>query len=83
MKPRSRKSKKVRKEDMQVWGKPLAVRVVDGNIEQALRLFKRIVKESGNLQELKDRRYYTKPSEKRRKVVQSKKRLNKFKNNND
>tara|TARA_B100000378_G_C17845638_1_gene343227 strand:- start:33 stop:350 length:318 start_codon:yes stop_codon:yes gene_type:complete len=36
------------------------------DLMKALRRFKRIVKESGHLQEYKDRQYYQKPSEKKR-----------------
>ncbi len=35
-------------------------------LEIALRIFKRLSKENGKLQELRDRRYYEKPSAKRR-----------------
>jgi small subunit ribosomal protein S21 len=72
-------SRKIRKEDMIVWGNPNAVNVVDGNLELAIKFWKRKLKESGKLQELKDRRYYTKPSEKRRKEIEYQKRLSKFK----
>lgn len=71
--------KKVTKQDMIVWGNPNAVKVVDGNLELAIKFWKRKLKDSGKLQELKDRRYYTKPSEKRRKEIQNQIRLNKFK----
>ena len=42
------------------------VEVKDNNIEKALSLFKRKVKNSGLLKELRDREYYEKPSIKRR-----------------
>ena len=44
----------------------LAVTVRNGNLEQALRVFKRKVRKSGLIQELREREYYTKPSEKRK-----------------
>ena len=44
----------------------LVVEVRDGNLEQALRVFKRKVRKSGLIQELRDREYYEKPSEKRK-----------------
>lgn len=40
--------------------------VRNNNVEKALRLMKRKMKKNGMLQELKDRQYYQKPSEKRR-----------------
>ena len=44
----------------------LCVEVRNNNIEGALKKFKRKVKESGLMVELRDRQYYEKPSEKRR-----------------
>ena len=40
--------------------------VRNNNVEKALRLMKRKMKKNGMMQELKDRQYYQKPSEKRR-----------------
>jgi small subunit ribosomal protein S21 len=40
--------------------------VRNNNIEKALRVLKRKAKKDGLLQELKDRQYYQKPSEKKR-----------------
>jgi len=71
--------KKVTKQDMIVWGNPNAVKVVDGNLELAIKFWKRKLKDSGKLQELKDRRYHIKPSEIRRKQIQNQIRLTKFK----
>ena len=48
-------------------------------IEQALREFKRIVKESGILDEYKDRREFKKPSARRRKQHQDACRMSKLK----
>ena len=61
------RNKKVRKEQMIVPGRFRAAKVVNGNIEAALRFFKRQMKESEILQEVKDRREYIKPSARRRK----------------
>ena len=44
----------------------LSVKVYDNNIEEALRRFKRKVKDSNLLVELKDKQYYVKPSKLRR-----------------
>jgi small subunit ribosomal protein S21 len=44
----------------------LHVKVRDGQIERALKIFKNRVKESGLLLEVKERAYYTKPSMKRK-----------------
>ena len=44
----------------------LCVEVRKNNIEGALKKFKRKVKDSGLMVELRDRQYYEKPSEKRR-----------------
>ncbi len=40
----------------------VAVKVKHGNVDKAIRLFKKMVMESGHLQELFDRQYYVKPS---------------------
>lgn len=45
----------------------LSVEVSNGNIEKALKEFKRKGVESGHIQELKDNKEYTKPKTKRRK----------------
>ena len=47
----------------------IEVKVKHNNIEKALRIFKRKVKDSGILYELSERSYYTKPSLKQRKMV--------------
>ena len=44
----------------------LYVKVADGQIERALKIFKNRVKESGLLLELKEKAFYTKPSVKRK-----------------
>ncbi len=47
---------------MIVPGRFKAAKVVNGNIEAALRFFKRQVKESNVLQEVRDRQEFIKPS---------------------
>jgi small subunit ribosomal protein S21 len=42
------------------------VLVQDGNVEKALRKFKKKISDEGLLQEIQDRRFYTKPTEKRK-----------------
>ncbi len=43
-----------------------SVTVVDGNVEKALRKFKKKVQESNILNEVKDRAHYTKPTTQRK-----------------
>ena len=45
----------------------LRIEVKNNNVEWALKKFKRMVKDSGMMVELRDRQYYEKPSEARRK----------------
>ena len=66
----TKKYKKVRKEEMIVMADTELQKVVNGNLEAALKFWKRQVKESGILQEVKDRREYIKPSAVRRKQKQ-------------
>jgi small subunit ribosomal protein S21 len=42
------------------------VLVQDGNVEKALRKFKKKISDDGLLQEVQERRFYTKPTEKRK-----------------
>ena len=44
----------------------LAVRVYNNNIELALKKFKKKVKNSGLMNDLREKQYYTKPSDARR-----------------
>lgn len=62
--------KKVKREDMDIPGCATGVKVVNGNIELALKIFKRKVKDSGKLEELKARKEYIKPSAVKRKKMQ-------------
>ena len=51
--------------------KPLvSVKVIKGDINRALKKYKRRVNDSGHLLELRDRKYYTKPTTIRRKQKQ-------------
>ena len=46
----------------------IAVVVQNGNVDAALRKFKKKVQEAGIIQEVKERQSYVKPSEKKRKA---------------
>tara|TARA_B100001758_G_scaffold9266_1_gene6988 strand:- start:417 stop:689 length:273 start_codon:yes stop_codon:yes gene_type:complete len=50
--------------------KQVSVKVQKGNIQKALRLFKRRMEDSGHLQLLREKKYYTKPTTVRRKQKQ-------------
>ena len=63
----TKRFKKVRKEQMIIPGRYKAAKVVNGNIEAALKFWKRQMKESDVLQELKDRKEFIKPSAVKRK----------------
>lgn len=55
-----------------------SVIVADGNVEKALRKFKKSISNSGLLQELRDREFYTKPTTERKvKKAQAKSRWQK------
>jgi len=56
----------------------LEIRVDDNNIEKALRLLKRKMQHDGLFRELKNRRFYEKPSiKKKRKRIEAQKRRQK------
>ena len=62
----------------------LRIEVKHNNVEFALKKFKRMVKDSGMMVELRDRQYYKKPSEKRRKkrnLAKSRQRYKSIKEN--
>tara|TARA_A100001201_G_scaffold93117_1_gene81098 strand:+ start:195 stop:446 length:252 start_codon:yes stop_codon:yes gene_type:complete len=46
--------------------KGLSVKVWNNNVEGALKILKRKIKDSNIMQELKEKQYYTKPSKKKR-----------------
>ena len=79
MKDKKKFYKKVKKEDMEVWGQPFTVRVVDGNLDSAIKLWKRKMKESGKLESLRERKEFIKPSVKKRKQLQQAMRAVRFK----
>jgi len=60
-----KRRKRLTREDFQIPGQPRAVKVPDGNIEQALRRFKKMMKQTDVITELKERREFIKPSKKR------------------
>lgn len=61
------KKQRARKHEMIIVGKPNSVRVVNGDINSALKLWKRELKESGKLELLKEKKEYVKPSVLKRK----------------
>lgn len=58
------RKKKQKKSDWAIGGD--GVKVIDNNIELALKRFKKMIKDSKKLMELSERQYYTKPSVKKR-----------------
>ena len=62
--------KKVKREDMEIPGNPMAVKVVNNQIELALKVWKQKVKSSGKIDELKERQEYIKPTTAKRKKMQ-------------
>lgn len=54
----------------------VTVKVRNGDINQALKVLKKKVSASGHIEELKQRREYTKPTTKRRLIKQKAKRRN-------
>ena len=59
--------------------KGLSVKVYNNNVEGALKVFKRKVKDSNIMQELREKQYYDKPSKKRREKKNLAKLRNKYK----
>ena len=57
-----KKRKRLTREDYQVPGNARAVLVPDGDIGQALKRFKKMMKMTGIIDEFKERRRYEKPS---------------------
>lgn len=55
-----------KRDDREKFTKGIFVEVRNGDITKALRKFKRKVSDSGILQEIRDRQFYKKPSEKRK-----------------
>jgi len=61
----------------------LKIPVIKGNINKALKLFKRKFRNTKKLQELRERKNYTKPSAKRRKNKEKAVLKQKYKEDND
>ena len=61
----------------------LEIPVVKGNINKALKIFKRKFKQTGILKEVRERKNYTKPSTKRRKQKEKAILKRKYKEKND
>jgi ribosomal protein S21 len=68
------KKKKVRRELMYKPGGGIAVKVVENNVDIALKLFKKMVKDSGMMDELKERTEYVPKSISKRKQLELAKR---------
>ena len=61
----------------------LKIPVVKGNLNKALKIFKRKFKQTGILKEVRDRKSYTKPTTKRRKQKEKAILKQKYKEDND
>ena len=61
----------------------LIIPVVKGNVEKALKLFKRKFKQTGALKEVRERKYYTKKSTKRKLSKEKAILKKKYKEEND
>ena len=61
----------------------LKIPVIKGNINRALKLFKRKFKQTGVLKEVRERKNYTKPSTKRRKQKEKAILKQKYREEND
>ena len=61
----------------------LVIPVVKGNINKALKQFKRKFKQTGILKEVRERKGYTKPTTKRRLAKEKAILKRKYKENND
>ena len=61
----------------------LEIPVVKGNINKALKLFKRKFKQTGILKEVRERKNYIKPSAKKRKQKEKAILKRKYKDKND
>jgi len=68
------KKKKVRRELMYKPGGGIAVKVVENNVDAAMRLFKKMVKDSGIMDELREKRNILKNNNSKRKQLELAKR---------
>tara|TARA_Y100000004_G_scaffold195627_1_gene263162 strand:+ start:766 stop:1017 length:252 start_codon:yes stop_codon:yes gene_type:complete len=73
-----RKRKNFRKKPKEKKMNGLQVDVYNNNVDKALRIFKKKVKESGLMLDLKKKSYYEKPSKKRREKRNLAKLRNKY-----
>ena len=61
----------------------LVIPVIKGNVEKALKQFKRKFKQTGKLKEVRERKYYTNPSTKRKLSKETAILKQKYKEEND
>ena len=61
----------------------LIIPVVKGNVDRALKLFKRKFKQTGTLREIRERKYHTKKSTKRKLIKEKSILKQKYKEDND
>ena len=61
----------------------LIIPVMKGNIDRALKVFKRKFKQTGTLKEIRERKQFTKPSVKRKLEKEKAIRNQKYKEEND
>lgn len=60
------KKKKAPRQEMYLYGHANGVKVINGNVEAALRTWKRIMKDSGIIEEIRNNKEYKKPTTVRR-----------------
>lgn len=67
---KKRNKDEIRKQpkNTRIEGYGIAVKVINGNIDTALKILKRVVKDAGIVEELRDRQAYKKPSVKKREL---------------
>ena len=58
--------KKFVKEEVYLYGHANGVKVINGNVEAAIRKWKRLMKDSGVMEEIRNRKEYKKPTTIRR-----------------
>ena len=62
-----KRRKRLTRQDYQIPGIPTGVKVPEGSsIDQALQRFRKMMKHTGIIQEVKDKRYYIKPNQVRK-----------------
>lgn len=60
------KKKKAPRQEMYLYGHANGVKVINGNVEAAIRTWKRIMKDSGIIEEIRNNKEYKKPTTVRR-----------------